>query len=381
MSALSVSARLHMAKGHIYRRRLKTGRLSSWYAVIDAPQTRDGKRRQITRSFPSRQLAEVWLAEQVQRRYRDGEEGVLVGPYLHRWVESQAHLSESTQLSYRGHVEMYLVPHLGVLALSSLTADVIEAVYAHLGRMGLSSATVRRINATLSAALSSAVREGLLASNPAKQVRLPRAEGFTARVWTADEAVNFLRYVEDDEHYLLWRLSLITGLRRGEVLGLRVCDCNPGALRVTVSQTRVQVSDRVVTKSPKTKRGYRNVAIDRITADLLHALVSGLPHQDDLIFTDSTTGQGLEPGWVSRRFKALVLEYGLPLIRFHDLRHTSATLGLAAGESVKEVSARLGHSSVAVTADIYMQVPTSMAQRSAQSLADRLDGRSTEDVA
>lgn len=370
-----------MARGRVYRRRLKGGRWSSWYGVIDLPRIRGEKRRQVTRSFPTRQEAELWLAKQVQVHENSPGNEVLTGHYLVAWTQSRSHLSESTQLSYRGHVEMYLVPHLGGLALSSLTADVIEAVYAHLGGMGLSSATLRRINATLSTALSSAVREGLLGGNPAKQVRLPRAEGFTARVGTADEAVNFLRYVEDDEHYLLWRLSLITGLRRGEVLGLRVCDCNPGALRVTVSQTRVQVSGRVVTKSPKTKRGYRNVAIDRITADLLDALVSGLPHKDDLIFTDATTGQGLEPGWVSRRFKALVLAYGLPLIRFHDLRHTSATLGLAAGESVKEVSARLGHSSVAVTADIYMQVPTSMAQRSAQSLADRLDARSTEDVA
>ena len=370
-----------MARGRVYRRRLKSGRWSSWYAVIDLPRTGGGKRRQVTRSFPTRQEAELWLANQVQVRENPPRSEVLVGDYLRAWTQSRSHLSESTQLSYRGHVEMYLVPHLGGLALSSLTADVIEAVYAHLGGMGLSSATVRRINATLSAALSCGVADGLLSANPARQVRLPKVGGFGARVWTVGQAVDFLKYVENDEHYPLWRLSLVAGLRRGEVLGLRGCDCDPGALRVTVSQTRVQVSGRVVTKSPKTKSGHRNVAIDRTTADLLDTLASGLPRQDDLIFTDRKTGQGLEPGWVSRRFRALVLEYGLPLIRFHDLRHTSATLGLAAGESVKEVSARLGHSSVAVTADIYMQVPTSVAQRSAQSLADRLDGRSAEDVA
>ena len=120
--------------------------------------------------------------------------------------------------------------------------------------------------------------------------------------------------------------------------------------------------------------------VDVVTADLLKAMVADRSDSDGLLFTDKH-GAGLNPGWVSRRFQGLVREAGLPVIRFHDLRHTSATLGLAQGESVKEVSARLGHSSVAITGDLYLQVPNSLARKSADGLARLLDGQAVEDVA
>ena len=161
-----------MAQGHIYRRRLKSGKWSSWYAVIDVRRGRDGKRRQVTRSFETRQLAQVWLAEQVQNKNQSGPDPILLGTYLNHWIAQQSHLSESTLVSYRGHIESYLVPHLGSLGVIDLSPDAITAVYRHLLQLGLSVNTVRRINATLSGCLSAAVEEGLLSSNPARQVRI-----------------------------------------------------------------------------------------------------------------------------------------------------------------------------------------------------------------
>ena len=370
-----------MAKGHVYRRRLKSGKWSSWYAVIDAPKSRDGKRRQITRSFPHRKMAEIWLAEQVQRHQQDKKAVVVLGEYLQEWVERQEHLSESTQVSYRGHIDLYLVPHLGSVPLGDLSADMVEAVYRHLLAVGLSAATVRRINATLSSALSAATRDGLIAANPAQRVRARRPDPFHVRVWTADQAVRFLRFVEGDDLYLLWRLALITGLRRGEILGLRVCDVECATGCVSIRQNRVIVAGRVVTKTPKTRRSERQVAVDGISVGLLTSRLQSATNSEDLIFTSAGSAEGLDPGWVSRRFKQLVMAAGLPVIRFHDLRHTSATLGLSRGESVKEISARLGHSSTAFTGDMYLQVPTFVARRAAQGLADLLDGHTTGDAA
>lgn len=364
----------------MYRRRLKSGKWSSWYAVIDAPKGRDGRRRQVTRSFTTKALADQWLAAQVSDRGQTQEDECLLAEYLSTWIQRQEHLSESTQVSYQGHINTYLIPHVGTIAISALTADVLEAVYGHLLTLGLSHATVRRINATLSAALSPAVRDGLLQHNPAQSIRLREGTEPVARVWTQDQAIGFLRFVEQDDLHALWRLALISGLRRGELLGLRVRDVDTTVDCINVTQNRVIVSGRTVTKQPKTRRSRRSVSLDEATSHLLGVVASNRPDEECLLFVDSA-GQALNPAWVSRRFTALVTQAGLPLIRFHDLRHTSATLGLARGESIKEVSARLGHSSVAITGDLYLQVPTSLAKRSAQGLADLLDGKTGTEAA
>ena len=212
-------------------------------------------------------------------------------------------------------------------------------------------------------------------------MRARRPDPFHVRVWTADQAVRFLRFVEGDDLYLLWRLALITGLRRGEILGLRVCDVECATGCVSIRQNRVIVAGRVVTKTPKTRRSERQVAVDGISVGLLTSRLQSATNPDGLVFTSAGSAEGLDPGWVSRRFKQLVVAAGLPVIRFHDLRHTSATLGLSRGESVKEISARLGHSSTAVTGDMYLQVPTFVARRAAQGLVDLLDGHMTGDAA
>jgi integrase len=290
-------------------------------------------------------------------------------------VQVQDHLSESTRISYQGHIELYLIPHLGSVPLEELSTDMIEAVYRHLLTVGLAATTVRRINATLSSSLSAAVREGIISTNPAQRVRSRKSNAFHARVWSVDQAATFIRHAEGDDLYLLWRLALVTGLRRGELLGLRAYDIEPSTSSVTIRQNRVVVSGRIVTKTPKTQRSRRIIVVDSFTAELL-AKEKKSANDEDLIFTTGEGG-GLDPGWVSRRFKQLVVTYGLPVIRFHDLRHTSATLGLSRGESVKEISARLGHSSTAFTEDLYLQVPTSVARRAAQGLADLLDHQAT----
>lgn len=305
----------------------------------------------------------------------------MLGDYLRGWVEGLEQLSESTRVSYRGHIDLYLVPQLGSVLLRELSTDMVEAFHRHLLGTGLTSATVRRVNATLSAALSAAVREGLIPDNPARRARSRRPAAFQARVWNVDQAVAFLCSVEGDDLYLLWRLALITGLRRGEILGLRACDVDASTGCLTVRQNRVIVSGRVLTTTPKSRRSRRTVAVDEVTAGLLTAAVKNTANTDDLIFTAVGSEEGLNPGWVSRRFRQLVIACGLPLIRFHDLRHTSATLGLSRGESVKEISARLGHSSSAFTGDMYLQVPNSVARRAAQGLADLLDRPATGDVA
>lgn len=372
-----------MAKGHVYRRRLKSGKWSSWYAVIDAPRRGNGRRRQITRSFRTQGEAQVWLAEQV-RRCDEIEGELLLGDYLNFWLDRQEHLRESTQVSYRRHVQGFLVPKLGPFPLNAVGVGAIEMAYRQLAVEGVSPALLPRIHATLSSALNTAQRDGLIASNPARSIRLKKSEGFQPGLWTADQARAFLRFVTNDELAVVWRLALVLGMRRGEILGLRWRDIDFQHRRMTIRESRVLVSGRVVTNPPKTGRSRRTLSLDAVTVRALKDLHDGLcrePSAEDLVFTDPAGGDGLSPARVSRRFKELTAACGLPAIRFHDLRHTSATLGLSRGESLKEVSTRLGHSSVVITGDIYLQIPDELARRSVQGLADMLDAEREEGAA
>lgn len=366
----------------MYRRRTKTGGWTRWYAVIDVGRGEDNKRQQVSRSFDTRREAYAWLADQAS----DGASGPTLGEYLPQWLSRSGHLRPSTVATYVGHLANYLVPLLGDLSVRRLSAADVEALHHGLSAAGVSTALARRVHATLSSALSAAVDDGLLAVNPARKVRLPQATRYQPVVWSAGQASLFLSQTVDDELAGLWRLAIVCGLRRGELLGLRWADIELDAATVTITTTRVAVGSEVVEGPPKTPRARRVLPLDATTVEVLRrhrwhrqqlpAVAAGT---HGLVFTDDD-GQPLNPAWVSRRFTLLASRMQLPLIRFHDLRHTSATLGLAAGESLKEVSARLGHSSIVVTADTYLTPPAALARAATNRLATLLHSPEVRDA-
>lgn len=363
-------------RGHVYRRRTKSGGWSRWHAVIDLKPEEDGKRRQVTRSFDTRREAHSWLDDQ-QHAAEVG--GPTVAEFLTGWLAGRGDLRASTVASYCGHVCNYLVPLLGSQPLRLLAATDVQALHQQLSAAGVSTALARRIHATLSSALTAAVEDGLLPVNPAQRVHLPRADRYRPVVWSAEQAGRFLAATSRDDLAGLWRLALLLGLRRGELLGLRWADVDASAGALTVHATRVAVGAQVVEGPPKSARGHRVLPLDAATLGVLsqhrYAQIDQLQNTWSLarhVFADEH-GKPLQPGWVSRRFADLVEQTGLPPIRFHDLRHSSATLGLAAGESLKEVSQRLGHSSIVVTADTYLSPPDTLARASTDRLAGVLD--------
>ena len=238
--------------------------------------------------------------------------------------------------------------------------------------------TLRRIHGTLMSALNLAVRRGLIERNPAATVELPRAPSRTTATWSAEELSRFRDAVREDRLHLLFLLLGLVGMRRGEALALRWADVDLNAGLLRIEQPLVRVGDHTVMGSPKSASGTRVVAIDDETARRLHwhqcrqrldvLRLSGVPQHPDLVFTTSH-GQALDPAFVSRYFDRLVARHGLRRIRLHDLRHTSASLGLASGESLVEVSRRLGHSSITITADVYSHVSPQVAKESAERRA------------
>jgi integrase len=298
--------------------------------------------------------------------------GPLVGEYLQSWLAGRAAIRASTAASYRAHIERYLIPLLGEELLAGLRPEHLQRAHHQLLAEGMTPATLTRVHATLSAALNTAHRQGLLTSNPLAGVELPRVDRMEPTIWTLEEARTFLQAIRGDEFEALWRLALVTGMRRGELLGLAWADVDLDGWQIRVRTTRITVGATTLEGPPKSRSGRRALHLDWPTVRLLKDLLAQGEPLSGHVFVDANA-EPLLPGWVSRRFTQLITEVGLPRIRFHDLRHTSATLGLAAGETLKAVSRRLGHSDIGITANTYAQVPDTTAARDARRLAAGLD--------
>jgi integrase len=365
----------------VYRRRTITG-VSRWNAVIDLPRGGDDTRRQVTRTFDTAGDAHAWLAQMAVDAGKEAtDSGPLVSEYLTGWLDGQVFLRPSTRASYRAHVEKYLNPALGVTPVTEVAHVQVERLVHDLAARGLAAATVQRILATLRSAMAHAVRTGLIHANPTSGVRVPSQVVRPIHTWTPDEAATFLEHLSDDALGVLQRLALTTGMRRGELLGLRWSHVSLTGGFLFVQVSRISIGGVTVEGPPKSRAGTRTVFLDPNTVTALRRLqLASRPEGEDghkaLLFTD-TDGHPFTPWWVSRQFQQVISELGLPRIRFHDLRHTSATLGLASGESLKEVSARLGHSDIGITANVYADVLPETARASALRRASLMAGSRT----
>jgi integrase len=203
------------------------------------------------------------------------------------------------------------------------------------------------------------------------------------RTWTPDELRSFLEYVAHDPYYAAWVLAASTGMRRGEVLGLRWQDIDFDRRRLAIRQTIISIDYRVEVSEPKTARGRRSVALDSGTVTALRGhraaqnqekLKLGEAYQDMGLVFCRADGGPVHPDRFTQMFDKHVKESGLPRIRLHDLRHTHATLALAAGIHPKVVSERLGHSTVAFTMDVYSHAIPSMEAEAAETIANLVRG-------
>ena len=199
-----------MPQGHLYRRILSNGQPSRWHAVIDLPKDEHGHRRQHTRTFGTKRDALEWLATTTLER-SGTTDSPLLADYLPAWLDGKPYLRASTRASYRAHIEKHLVPQFGATRLNDLSSQDIEHWHQQLLAQGVSAATVCRINATLSSAMSTAVRHRLIERNPVASIELPRYHRPEPVVWTAEQAAQFLSGVRCDPLHALWRLALVRG--------------------------------------------------------------------------------------------------------------------------------------------------------------------------
>ena len=307
-----------------------------------------------------------------------------VGEWLEQWIESYVVLHDSprTVENYRSIIRRHLRPALGALLLTGLRPQHLQGYYAGAlrqgradGRGGLSAASVLRQHRVISRALSDAVKQGLVARNVAKACEPPRAARTRMAVMAEEDVPRFLAAARQTPYYVLFYTALYTGLRRGELLGLRWVDLDLDLAFLSVVQTLQRVTGAILIKEPKSPYSRRRVSLPPSLALLLRehqvkqqaqwAVLGKLLKDDDLVFAQPG-GAPLGPHTVTHEFALLLKRAGLPHIRFHDLRHTHATLMLKAGVHPKVVSERLGHASVAITLDTYSHVAPGLQEAAAQ---------------
>ena len=306
------------------------------------------------------------------------------GQWLDIWMENYAKLQvrASSYKTYQGFIDNHIKPILGNVPLDKLAAMDLQQLYKHLlesGRMectearnkpkGLSVKTVRNINQMISSALNCAVEQRLIPSNPTKGCVLPKLERKEMKILPLESLGAFFEEARRSGVFELYYIDLATGLRRGELLGLKWSDIDLDKGIIHVRRQILRQNGKVIEAPLKTKNSYRSIAIG---ADAIKVL-KGMEQKDEYVFP-SPYGGPMSPDSVLHTLQRVLKRAGLERIRFHDLRHTFSVLALQNGVDVKTLSAMLGHYSAGFTLDTYAHVTTSMQKRAANAVGSFLSG-------
>lgn len=362
---------------------------STWtaYWQVDSKQ---GRHQRSKGGFPTRKEAQAFLTATLaalQAGTFSEPSKVTVREYLlERWLPGRsASLRPSTFDSYRRNIELHVDPALGHTKLQQLSADHLDRFYADLLQSGLAPKTVRNIHTLVHKALQDAVRKNLVVRNVADAAdapKLARPGEREMRTWSPKQLRSFFEGIADHRLAAAYVLAATTGMRRGEILGLRWSDVDLRARRLSVTHTILTVSYQITPGTPKTSRGRRSIALDPETIRILAAhrarqtseRLEAAAYVDQGLVFARNDGRPVHPDYFSQTFDRAVRRLKLPKIRLHDLRHTHASLGLAAGIPVKLMSERLGHATAAFTQDVYMHVTPAHEEAAAAQIADLVFG-------
>lgn len=342
-------------EGSIYQRNSGT-----WQAQVSLNGHRLGK------SFETRKEAAAWVTQMAAQQDRgltfEGTK-TTVREYLTQWLkDTKPTLRESTYGLYEGTVKRHITPAVGHIKLSGLTARGIQNLYTSKLEEGVGRRTVELIHAVLHRSLKFAVRQGLLVNNPAKDVQRPHHQAERMHILNEREIQRLLAFAAQTDFGALIQLAITTGLRKGELLGLKWTDIDWANATIRVErQLQRFPHDTWKFVKPKTKAAIRTVKVGATTLSALGRLLvqqqdweQTHPHwnKEGVLFL-SSTGTPKDPRNTIREFKALLKAADLPNIRFHDLRHTAASVMLMSNMPLMRVTRQLGHAKASTTLDIY----------------------------
>jgi len=312
-----------------------------------------------------------------------------VQQYLETWSETlKLQLRGSSLRRYGDYVRVHLIPGLGKVPLVKLSAQQVQLFYARKLGEGLSATTVHHMHGVLHRALKDALRMGLVQRNVTEMVRAPRRAATEMVTLSEEQVRRFLDAVTGDRFEALYVLAVTTGMREGELLGLRWQDIDLERVAVQVRMNVQETEGPYILAETKTAYSRRSIALTQVAVTALRS------HRDaqteerrlmgrawdaslDLVFPNSCGGIMNPDNLAKRAFKRQLVKAGLPNIRFHDLRHTAATLLLSRGVNVKVVSEMLGHADVSITLRVYAHVLPHMQQAAVEVMEGVVRGKET----
>ncbi len=395
--------------GHLAEKRGK------WYAVVNLYDT-EGKRHEKWQSLDLEakkgtkteanhrlnQLLEkyntgaLYLQESMTRAERERSRiaDMPVEDYLSDWLESyRPNVTRSTYDSYRMYVNVHMLPFFKPMQIKvkELTGDEINEYYAHLRAKGLKGTTCQRHHALLHLAFKSAMKRRIIPSNPVDQADRPRSQQFIGNYYNAAEIKALIDSTKDDPLHIVILITAYYGLRRSEVIGLKWTAIDFGGKTISVKHKVLQDGNKVEGYDVmKTRSSYRTLPLIPIVEEALIAerekqtemkRVFGRSYNrqyEEYICVDAI-GELIKPNYVSDHFQVVLRQNGMRKIRFHDLRHSCASLLLANGVQMKLIQEWLGHSDIGTTSNVYSHVDIESKKLSAVAIAKALDTNDAAD--
>lgn len=370
-------------EGNIRKR--KDGRWEGRYTAGINPE--NGK--QIFKNVLGKTQAEV--KEKLKKALADSQKLDLakqgkytVGTWMDAWFENVAKIKvrPSSHQTYRGYIDNHIKPNIGNIPLEKLTTMELQKLYRKLltsGRVdrieaekqpkGLSAKTVRNINQVISSAMDLAVAQKIILENPTNACSLPRVGHKEMQTISAEQLQSFQEEAKRSGVYEMYYIELSTGLRRGELLGLKWEDIDMKQDIIRVRRQISRINGKIVEAPLKTKNSYRAVTISPQAIEVLKAQKK---KTNDEYVLPSPNGGPISPDSVNNMLHRVLDRAGIPRVRFHDMRHTFATLALQNGVDIKTVSGMLGHFSAGFTLDTYAHVTTAAQKEAAETMGNVL---------
>ena len=304
-----------------------------------------------------------------------------VGAWMDEWFENYAKIKvrPSSHQTYRGYIDNHIKPNIGKVPLEKLTSLELQKLYKKLlnsGRIdrveskyqakGLSPKTVRNIHQIIASAMKLAKEQRLIVADPTEGCALPKLEHREMKTLPVEQLASFLREAKDSGVFEIYYIELAPGLRRGELLGLKWEDIDFEHGNLRVKRQIARINGEVVEAPLKTKNAYRTLPLAEDTIAVLKQQKKKVGSSPWVFL--SPTGGPVSPDSVLHMLHRVLKRAGLPRIRFHDLRHTFATLALQNGVDVKTVSGMLGHFSAGFTLDTYAHVTTASRRQAAKTM-------------
>lgn len=336
-----------------------------WVGEINLP---NGKRKRKYSKY--QKTVKNWLhaeREAIITGVWTGIDRITISELLDRYFNDVAvhNLRPKTIESYESIIRLHIRPEIGNVKLSALTPAHLQNLYSKKLNSGLSKRTVRYIHAVIHRVLKQALKWGLVVRNVADAVDAPKAKKSTPKTLSQTQITSLLE-VADGRLKTILILAITTGMRQGEILGLHWEDIHGSVIHVQHT-TQTLYKKGIIISEPKTEKGKRTITLPDIAIQALQGYQQITGDETGLVF-HTASGKPLSARNLIRSFQVLLVKANLPHIRFHDLRHTSATLLLIAGVHPKVVQERLGHSRIDMTMDTYSHVVPSLQEDAAEKM-------------